>query len=70
MSVSEFAKPRVVPKVKDQEGLTYKLKNDDRCKEDIEDFCTKESRSGGNYDLLLCLQNQIQVHNKGSLRNF
>ena len=59
--ISEPAKPRILPKVKDSEGITYKLKNDPRCKDDIEDFCTKESRSGGNYDLLLCLQNQIKA---------
>ncbi|XP_028392592.1 Golgi apparatus protein 1-like [Dendronephthya gigantea] len=53
-------KPRVLHKIKDKEGITYKLKNDERCKEDIEDLCAKESQAGGNYDLLLCLQNQIK----------
>jgi hypothetical protein len=62
-SWADPTKPRVVPKVKDQEGMTYnyKLTRDDRCREDIEDFCAKESRKGGNFDLLLCLQNQIKV---------
>ena len=53
----------VIPKVKNEEGVTYRLKHDDRCKDDIEDFCVEASRRGGNYELLLCLQNQIKVLN-------
>lgn len=53
--------PHVVPKIKNEEGLSFKLKNDPKCKEDIADFCSKEAKTGGNFDLLLCLQNQIKV---------
>lgn len=59
--IANPTKPHVLHRIKDEEGLTYKLKNDPHCKDDIEDFCAKESRAGGNYDLLLCLQNQIKV---------
>ncbi|CAB4009913.1 Golgi apparatus 1-like, partial [Paramuricea clavata] len=60
LSWADPTKPRVVLKGKDQEGMTYKLTHDERCREDIEDYCAQESRKAGNYDLLLCLQNQIK----------
>ena len=41
--------------------LRSALKNDERCKEDIADYCSKEGKTGGNYDTLVCLQGLVKV---------
>lgn len=58
---SASAVPRILPKLTRNDGLAYKLKNDPECKDDIADYCVKEAKEGGNFALLVCLQNQIKV---------